>query len=375
MTRVKTPTSQQPRSIGLFRDDDDRWQAVLNRDPAADGLLFYSVKTTGVYCRPSCPARLALRSNVQFHTSCQAAEAAGFRPCLRCKPDQAGQQDRHAAIVTRVCRLIEQSEAIPSLEELSTAVDLSPFHLHRLFKAQTGLTPRKYAAACRNDRVRQQLNQGTSVTAAMYRAGFNSSSRFYESATKVLGMTPTQYRTGGHATQIQYAFGECWLGTVLTAATPQGICAILIGDDPQLLAQDLRDRFPKSELVAGDPQFHEVIATVVKLLSSPHDPWNLPLDIQGTAFQHRVWDALRQIPAGTTVSYTELARRIGQPSAVRAVAHACASNAIAVAVPCHRVVRSDGSLSGYRWGVERKSALLHHEQSGSSQPANDESPK
>lgn len=369
---VLRPTAQPPQ-IGLFRNDEERWQAILNRDPAAEGLLLYSVKTTGVYCRPTCPARLPLRKNVQFHSSCQAAEAAGFRPCRRCRPDETSLQERHAAVAAQVCRLIEGSETMLSLEELSATVGVSPYHLHRLFKAQTGLTPRKYAAACRNDRTRQQLAQCTTVTEAIYRAGFNSSGRFYESATEMLGMTPTEYQIGGQATRIQFAIASCWLGIVLIAATVKGICAVLLGDDPQLLVEDLEARFPKAELFRGDGEFDQVVSTVIEFVTSPTQNQSLPLDIRGTAFQHRVWEALRQIPPGATATYTDIAHRIGQPSAVRAVAHACAANALAVIIPCHRVVRSDGTLSGYRWGIERKSKLLLREQESQSSSGVEES--
>lgn len=356
----------------MFRSDAERWQAVLNRDPAAEGLLFYSVKTTGIYCRPTCPARLALRKNVRFHSSCHAAEAAGFRPCRRCRPDEISLQERHAAIAIRTCRLIEESETMPNLKDLSAAVGVSPYHLHRLFKAHTGLTPHKYAAACRKDRTRKQMAHSTTVTEAIYRSGFNSSGRFYEAASDVLGMTPTRYRTGGQATRIQFATAQCWLGTILVAATEIGICAVLLGDKSQVLIDDLRNRFPKSEVVNGDDQFDEVIAAVVEFVSVPTQKWDLPLDICGTVFQHRVWDALRQIPPGSTATYTDIARQIGRPTAVRAVAQACASNAMAVAIPCHRVVCTDGSLAGYRWGIARKRELLHRERDAAGSSGQDE---
>lgn len=250
---------------------------------------------------------------------------------------------------------------MPSLDALAAAVGVSPHHLHRLFKTQTGLTPHKYAAACRNDRARKLMTRSTTVAEAIYRSGFNSSGRFYESAANVLGMTPTHYRTGGQAIRIQFATAQCSLGHVLVAATNIGICAVLLGDNSQALITDLRHRFPNSELVNGDDQFEEVIAAVVELVSTPTQTWNLPMDICGTAFQHRVWDALRKIPPGSTNTYTEIAHQLGRPKAVRAVAQACAANAMAVAIPCHRVVRTDGSLAGYRWGIERKRELLRRE--------------
>lgn len=261
---------------------------------------------------------------------------------------------------------------MPSLNALSAAVGVSAYHLHRLFKTQTGLTPHKYAAACRNDRAREQIAHSKTVTAGIYRSGFNSSGRFYETANNVLGMTPTKYRTGGQAIRIQFATAPCSMGIVLVAATDIGICAVLLGDHSQDLIHDLRDRFPKAEVVDADDQFDEVVAAVVKLVSAPAQTWNLPLDICGTVFQHRVWDALRQIPPGSTTTYTDIAHQIGRPTAVRAVAHACAANAMAVAIPCHRVVRSDGSLAGYRWGIERKRELLRRERDATASPDRDQ---
>ena len=340
---------------------DPRWAAVLARDPKADGQFFYSVKTTGVYCRPSCAARPARPENVAFHTTTEDAERAGFRPCKRCKPDQAPLAERHAAQVAHLCRLIENAAQIPSLQELATHAGLSAYHLHRVFKAVTGLTPRAYAAAHRAQRVRAELNRSATVTEAIYSAGYNSNGRFYAQAGEVLGMTPSSYRAGGANTEIRFAIGACSLGAILVAASARGVCAILMGDDPGELARDLQDRFPQATLIGGDRDFEQLVATVVGFVEAPALGLHLPLDVRGTAFQQRVWQALRKIPAGTTVSYTELAQRIGAPSAVRAVAQACAANALAVAIPCHRVVRNDGGLSGYRWGVERKRALLERE--------------
>lgn len=344
-----------------FTTDDERWRAVVSRDAAADGLFYYSVRTTGVYCRNVCPSRLALRNNVRFHNTTQAAEAAGFRPCKRCRPNEASLPQRHAAIVAAACRLIEEAEECPGLDKLAEAVGMSAYHLHRIFKAQTGVTPKRYAAAHRGNRVRDELSKRNTVTEAIYGAGFNSNSRFYESSNGLLGMTPTVYRAGGLGATIRFAVGRCWLGEILVAATEKGICAISLGDDPQVLTRELEDRFPNAELVGGDQEFEAWIARVVGFVSKPSAGLNLPLDIRGTAFQRRVWEALRQIPAGSTVTYSEIARRIGYPKSVRAVAGACAANAVAVAIPCHRVVRTDGSLSGYRWGVERKRELIARE--------------
>ncbi len=341
--------------------DDPRWAAVVARDPTADGKFFYSVKTTGVYCRPSCAARAARPENIEFHLTAADAERAGFRPCKRCKPDQPPLAERHAARVAELCRLIETAETVPSLEELANHAGLSPHHLHRLFKAVTGLTPKAYATAHRAQRMRTELERSSTVTEAIYSAGYSSNGRFYEKSNQVLGMTPTNYRAGGANTEIRFAIGECSLGSILVAASRRGVCAILLGDDPDALARDLQDRFPRADLIGGDARFEQLVAKVVAFVEAPGLGLDLPLDVRGTAFQQRVWQALREIPAGATVSYAEIAKRIGAPKAVRAVAQACAANALAVAIPCHRVVRNDGGLSGYRWGVDRKRALLDRE--------------
>lgn len=344
---------------------DPRWAAVVARESAADGTFFYSVKSTGVYCRPSCAARLARPQNVRFHASCADAEQAGFRPCKRCRPDQPTVLEQYAVKVTQACRIIEASERVPGLQKLATRVGVSAYHFHRLFKQITGLTPREYAVAQREQRVRNALDgSGTrigSITEAIFGAGYNANSRFYEKSDAVLGMTPTSYRAGGANTEIRFAIGECTLGAILVAQSERGVCAILMGDDPDALARNLQDRFPRASLIGGDSAFEQLVATVVGFVEAPGKGLDLPLDIRGTAFQQRVWQALRQIPAGQTASYTEIARRIGAPKSVRAVAGACAANALAVAIPCHRVVRNDGGLSGYRWGVERKRALLDNE--------------
>ena len=347
-----------------YTSDEACWDAVQRRDKDADGAFWYSVRTTGVYCRPSCGARPALRRNVAFHASCAAAEAAGFRACLRCKPDQAPLAERHAELVARACRLIDESEAEPTLDALAAACGMSSYHFHRIFKAHTGITPKAYAAARRAARIERGLAQESSVTDAIYAAGFNSSGRFYAGAAGRLGMTPTAYRAGGHGMAIRFAIGACSLGAILVAATDKGICCILMGDDPELLARDLQDRFPAAELEGADAGFAEVVARVVGFVEAPAIGLDLPLDLRGTVFQQRVWEALRQVPSGATVSYAELAERIGLPSGARAIAGACAANPVAVAVPCHRVVRTDGALSGYRWGVERKRALLERERTG-----------
>jgi AraC family transcriptional regulator, regulatory protein of adaptative response / methylated-DNA-[protein]-cysteine methyltransferase len=340
---------------------DPRWAAVLARDMTADGDFVYSVGTTGVYCRPSCASRRARPEHVAFHQTTADAERAGFRPCLRCRPDQPPLVEQHAATVARLCRFIESADQAPSLEALAQEAGLSVYHLHRLFKAATGLTPKAYAAAHRARRVRAELGRSDTVTEAIYGAGYNSNGRFYAQSNDVLGMTPSRYRAGGADTDIRFAIGECSLGAILVAASEIGVCAILIGDDPDALARDLQDRFPRAELIGGDTGFEQLVAKVVGLVEAPAVGLDLPLDVRGTAFQQRVWQALRDIPAGRTLSYADLARRIGAPKSVRAVAQACGANPLAVAIPCHRVVRNDGALAGYRWGVERKRTLLERE--------------
>ena len=266
-----------------------------------------------------------------------------------------------AALVAAACRRIEAADTPPTLDALAQEAGLSAYHFHRLFKSITGLTPKAYAAAHRARKLREQLGRGSSVTEAIYDAGFNASSRFYEASDHVLGMTASRYRAGGAQTTIRFAVGECSLGSILVARSDRGICAILMGDDPDALARDLQDTFPKAELIGGDAGFEDLVAKVVGLIEVPFIGLDLPLDVRGTAFQERVWQALREVPPGSTTSYAEIAERIGAPKAVRAVAQACAANHIAVAIPCHRVIRSDGNTSGYRWGVERKRALLERE--------------
>ena len=342
--------------------NDPRWAAVAARDAAADGRFFYSVKTTGVYCRPSCGARLPRPENVAFYESTQQAEATGFRPCQRCKPDQPPLAKQHAQTVAALCRFIESAEAVPTLEALAERAGLGPHHLHRVFKAITGVTPRAYAAAHRARRIRSELDRSdNTVTEAIYGAGYNANSRFYEASGSVLGMTPSAWRAGGADTEIRFAIGHCSLGAILVARSARGVCAIALGDDPDQLARDLQDRFREARLIGGDADFERLVAQVVGLIEAPQRGLDLPLDVRGTAFQQRVWQALRDIAPGRTASYSEIAERIGAPASVRAVAQACGANPIAVAIPCHRVVRRDGALSGYRWGVERKRELLKRE--------------
>ena len=340
---------------------DPRWAAVVGRDRAADGAFYYSVQTTGVYCRPSCGARLPNPGNVRFHRSPAEAERAGFRPCKRCRPDRPSLARPHAARVAAICRDIDAAEDTLTLAMLAKRAGLSPHHFHRVFKKATGLTPKAYAAAQRAKRVRNELTRRATVTEAIYESGFNSGGRFYENSDRMLGMTPSDYRAGGAHAEIRFAVGECSLGSILVAQSKKGVCAILLGDDPDTLVHDLQDRFPQAALVGGDGSFEQLIATVVGLVEAPAIGLDLPMDIRGTAFQQRVWQALRKIPAGSTASYADIAARIGAPGSARAVAGACAANPLAVAIPCHRVVKSDGTVSGYRWGVERKRTLLERE--------------
>ena len=341
--------------------EDPRWARVLARDKTADGQFWYSVATTGVYCRPSCPSRAANPLNVGLHETLEAARATGFRPCKRCHPDGPSLEAENAALVAKACRLIEDSEEAPSLAELAFAVGRSPGHLHRLFKASTGITPKAYADGRRAVRVRENLTAETTVTEAIYDAGFSSSGRFYEKSTETLGMTPSRYRAGGENEELRFAIGQSSLGAILVASSARGVAAILIGDDPDALARDLQDRFPRAKLIGGDAEYEALVARVVGLVEAPGLGLDLPLDVRGTVFQQRVWRTLREIPAGETVSYAEIALRIGSPTAVRAVAGACAANNLAVAIPCHRVVKTNGALSGYAWGVERKRAFLERE--------------
>jgi len=345
----------------LLVTDDPRWARIVSRDKTADGHLWYSVSTTGIYCRPSCPSRAANPENVTLHDTLASARATGFRPCKRCNPEGLSLEGENAALVVKACRIIEMSEEEPSLEELAGAVSRSASYFHRVFKTATGLTPKGYAAADREKKVREGLQSGNSVTETIYDAGFNSSGRFYEKSTGMLGMTPTNYRAGGANEEIKFAIGQTSLGAILVASSTKGVAAILLGDDPDNLLRNLQDRFPKARLIGADREYESLIARVVGLVENPHIGLDLPLDVRGTAFQRRVWQALQTVPVGECVSYSEIARRIGSPSAVRAVAGACAANNLAIAIPCHRVVRNDGALSGYAWGVERKRALLDRE--------------
>ena len=365
MTDTAAPPSSRVQELAEATQADPRWAAVQARDAQADGRFVYAVRTTGVYCRPSCASKPARPENVSFHASPEAAEAAGFRACKRCQPRGLAPASRQAAEVAAWCRHIDAAETPPTLAELAQLAGLSPHHLQRVFKAATGLSPRTYAQARRAQRLRDALPGSPSVTQAAYEAGYASSGRFYADADGALGMAPGRYRAGGAGAAIRFAVGRCSLGDILVAQSERGLCAILLGDDPQALIDDLAQRFPKARLLGGDAGFERLVAEVVGLVEAPGIGLDLPLDLRGTAFQQRVWLALRTIPPGRTATYTEIAGHIGAPQAVRAVAGACAANPLAVAIPCHRVVRQDGGLAGYRWGVERKRELLAREATSS----------
>jgi AraC family transcriptional regulator of adaptative response/methylated-DNA-[protein]-cysteine methyltransferase len=354
-------TSVKKAQLADVTLNDPRWTAVKARSTEADGKFYYGVRTTGVYCRPSCATHPARPENVSFYGTREEAEKAGLRPCKHCQPARPTLAEQHIAKVTQACRIIEGTENVQTLDALARQVGMSTYHFHRVFKQVTGLTPRQYAAAQREKKVRDELGRGSSVTDAIFDAGYGSNSRFYEKSNKVLGMTPTRYRAGGTDTEIRFAIGECSLGSILVAQSDRGICAILLGEDAEKLVHDLQDSFPRANLIGGDADFEQLVAQVVGFIEAPGIGLNLPLDVRGTSFQQRVWQALREIPVGQTVSYIDIARRIGSPKAVRAVAQACATNRLAVAIPCHRVVRNDGALAGYRWGVERKRSLLEKE--------------
>lgn len=342
--------------------DDARWIAVCKRDPAAYAAFVYAVRTTGIYCRPTCVSRRPLRQNVEFHASAADARAAGFRPCLRCKPDAPSEAATDAdAMVTRICRLVDAMEEPPSLAELAREAGLSPSHFHRVFTATLGITPRAYVAARRASRSRTLLRTTATVTEALHEAGYGSHSGFYGDRAHDLGMSPSRYRRGAPGEIIRFAIGKCWLGFVLAAATSRGVCSILLGDDPKRLAADLRRLYPEAALAGPDTGLESLLVQAIRLVEAPAQKSSLPLDIRGTAFQRRVWDALLAVPPGSTVTYAELARRVGAPKAARAVGSACAANQLAVVIPCHRALRSDGALSSYRWGIERKQALLAKE--------------
>ncbi|MGE4421857.1 MAG: bifunctional DNA-binding transcriptional regulator/O6-methylguanine-DNA methyltransferase Ada [Pseudodesulfovibrio sp.] len=341
-----------------------RLRAVLDRDASASGFV-YAVATTGIYCRPGCPSRAPNPENVRFFDTPAQAERAGYRPCKRCRPDDPAHRDMLSARVAAACRAIERALADdappPSLEDLAREAGLSPSHFQRLFKARTGITPKEYAQAVRDERVREALAEGQSVTEAIYAAGFGAPSRFYEHAGRTLGMPPAAYRRGGKGLAIRFATADCFLGLVLAGFTDLGVCAIEFGDSREDLVKALRKRFPEADLRDAQNELAPLLAEVAAFVRRPDQGLDLPLDIQGTAFQQRVWRELARIPAGETRTYTDVARALDAPGAVRAVAAACAANPLAVAIPCHRVLRKSGALAGYRWGLDRKRQLLEME--------------
>jgi AraC family transcriptional regulator, regulatory protein of adaptative response / methylated-DNA-[protein]-cysteine methyltransferase len=367
MTRAIPETASRAGSAHAFATDTDRLAAVRARDPRADGVFYYAVATTGVYCRPSCPARPARAANVSFHVTPAAAERAGFRACKRCRPRDASPGADQARLVAAARARIEAADEPVRLAQLAAQAGLSPYHFHRVFKRHAGMTPAAYAAACRLRRFGAAVRVESSVTAAIYEAGYSSSGRFYE-AGGALGMPPAVLRRGGAGLELRVAIRPCSLGQVLIAASARGVCAISFGDRPDQLARELRARFPRADIRDGaadaDARLQALAAQVVALVDATGVAADIPLDLWGTVFQQRVWRALRDIPTGETISYAELARRIGAPRAVRAVGTACGANPVAVAVPCHRVVRGDGALGGYRWGLPRKRALLAREAAG-----------
>jgi AraC family transcriptional regulator, regulatory protein of adaptative response / methylated-DNA-[protein]-cysteine methyltransferase len=345
-------------------DDHKKWQAVLGRDGVQDGKFVFAVSSTGVYCRPSCPSKRPRRENVTFFRRADQAEAAGYRACLRCRPKSAD-SNREGSKIRAICRYIEQHLDEPvTLSRLGKEFRLSPFHLQRRFKAVLGITPREYADSCRMNQLKTNLRAGHSVTRAMYEAGYSSGSRLYERTASQLGMTPDKYRRGAIAAPIRYTFADSRLGRMMIAATDKGVCAIHFADSDDELEQGLRHEFPFALRRRDDQGMQSWKDQLLRQMQSASFDKSLPLDIQATAFQRKVWSYLQKIPFGTTRSYAAVAKGIGQPTATRAVARACATNPVAVAIPCHRVVRKSGDLGGYRWGLERKEALLEMERSG-----------
>ena len=341
--------------------DDKYWAAVKSRDIDKADSFIYAVKTTGIYCRPGCSSRLPKRYNVEFYSSASDAEQAGYRPCKRCSPDSTPMAEVKASLITAACRRIDSSPLQPSLAELAAEANMSPGHFHRLFKKLTGITPKEYASMKQSDRFLEALDDGSSVTNAVYQAGYSGPGRAYDQVKTRLSMKPSDYGKGAPGITIRYALAECFLGWTLVAATDRGICAVMFGDNPSVLPGLIRERFPEADLLESSEDENKTIKKAIAEIDSPSDNFNLPLDIIGTAFQKRVWKALLEVPPGETAGYGDIAERIGRPKAVRAVAGACAANKIALFIPCHRIIRRDGGLGGYRWGLERKRIILERE--------------
>jgi AraC family transcriptional regulator, regulatory protein of adaptative response / methylated-DNA-[protein]-cysteine methyltransferase len=354
MTRTPAPQSLAPL------DPEAAWAAVLARDSRLDGRFVYAVASTGVYCRPTCPSRRPRRDNVRFFAAPTEAERAGFRPCRRCRPRR--EESPRAEIVRRACAFLETNlESGATLADLAREVGMSPYHLQRTFKAATGLSPKQYAARLRAAEFKAEVQRGESVTSATYGAGYGSSSRLYETADANLGMTPGAYRRGGLGMRIRFTFAASPFGRLLVGATERGICAVMLGDEDAALEAELRGEYPRAAIERDDAGLSDQVAAVLPHLNGTAPAGDLPLDLQATAFQWQVWRALQQIPYGETRSYRDIAAALGRPRAVRAVAQACAGNRVALVVPCHRAVRSDGKAGGYRWGAERKRRILDRE--------------
>ncbi|MEH1849302.1 MAG: bifunctional DNA-binding transcriptional regulator/O6-methylguanine-DNA methyltransferase Ada [Nostoc sp.] len=338
------------------------WEAVLNRDPSFEGKLFYGVRSTGIYCRAICPSRRPNRNQVCFFESVQEAEIAGFRPCKRCQPQFQTVPNPAKTKVLTACRYIEaQVDHIPTLSELSSQVGMSPSYLQKVFKQRIGVSPFQYADALRSQRLKQRLQEGEEIAHAVYDTGYGSSSQLYEKAPKQLGMTPKTYQQAGKTISIVYAIAPCPLGYLLVATTEKGICAVKLGDEADKLKHTLIKEFHQAQIMRDDQTHKEWIQAILDLIAGGKAHLDLPLDVRGTAFQKQVWQALQKIPYGETRTYTDIAHDIVKPQAVRAVGNACGANPIALIVPCHRVLRSDGSVGGYRWGIERKQKLLIQE--------------